>query len=63
MSFVTVFTASAMGFALLVPLLMVLVLLVYGGPGRTTGATLTRTPADRDPQTVAERTEVTRRVA
>ncbi|MFC4785829.1 hypothetical protein ACT8ZV_15220 [Nocardioides sp. MAHUQ-72] len=32
MSFVAVFTASAMGFTLLVPILMVLVLMVYGAP-------------------------------
>jgi hypothetical protein len=57
MSFVTVFTASAMGFALLVPLLMVLVLLVYGGPdGR-------RTPVKVAPERDPHRTEITRRVA
>jgi hypothetical protein len=34
MSFVVVFTASAMGFALLVPCAMVLVLLAYGSQAR-----------------------------
>ncbi len=34
MSFVAVFTASAMGFTLLVPIMMVLVLLSYGAPNR-----------------------------
>jgi hypothetical protein len=34
MSFVAVFTASAMGFTLLVPIAMVLVLLAYGAPSR-----------------------------
>ena len=56
MSFVTVFTASAMGFALLVPLLMVAVLLVYGGPEGQR-----RSPAKV--RTEPQRTEITRRVA
>ena len=34
MSFVAVFTASAMGFTLLVPILMVAVLLAYAAPRR-----------------------------
>jgi len=34
MSFVAVFTASAMGFTLLVPILMVVVLLAYSAPAR-----------------------------
>jgi hypothetical protein len=34
MSFVAVFTASAMGFTILVPIAMVMVLLVYGAPAR-----------------------------
>lgn len=34
MSFVAVFTASAMSFTLLVPILMVGVLLAYGSPAR-----------------------------
>jgi len=34
MSFVAVFTASAMGFTILVPVAMVMVLLVYGAPAR-----------------------------
>jgi hypothetical protein len=34
MSFVAVFTASAMGFTILVPIAMVAVLLVYGAPAR-----------------------------
>jgi hypothetical protein len=62
MSFETVFTASAMGFALLVPLLMVAVLLVYGGPEaqRRTAAKV-RTEVRRAQAT--GRTEITRRVA
>ena len=34
MSFVAVFTASAMGFTILVPIAMVMVLLMYGAPAR-----------------------------
>ena len=34
MSFVAVFTASAMGFTILVPIAMVMVLMVYGAPAR-----------------------------
>jgi len=43
MSFVAVFTASAMGFTLLVPIAMVLVLLAYGAPARRT------VPVEADP--------------
>jgi len=55
MSFVAVFTASAMGFTLLVPILMVVVLLAYSAPARRavrlgtdTEATTSGDTADRD---------------
>ena len=38
MSFVAVFTASAMGFTILVPIMMVVVLLAYGAPARRAAA-------------------------
>ena len=47
MSFVAVFTASAMGFTILVPVAMVMVLLVYGAGD---GAPARRTvPVESDP--------------
>jgi len=55
MSFVAVFTASAMGFTLLVPILMVVVLLAYSAPARRAvrlgtdaEATTSGDTADRD---------------
>ena len=44
MSFVAVFTASAVGFTILVPIAMVMVLLVYGAPARRA------VPVEADPK-------------
>jgi len=50
MSFVAVFTASAMGFTILVPIAMVMVLLVHGAPARRA------VPVQADPEESLART-------
>ena len=59
MSFVAVFTASAMGFTLLVPILMVVVLLAYSAPARRA----VRLSSEGDGRTVKGRDDVAAEVS
>lgn len=54
MSFVTVFTVSAMGFVLLAPVLMVTVLVLSQAQLRRPGVQPARVEASRDPEQALE---------